>query len=332
MSDRARGHGGWSKRTTVPPVLDSVPTARRWVDDQLRPVPDDIRRTVGLLTSELVTNAVLHAATPVTVTLLRETGAIRVEVADESPQLPTLKSYGEDAVTGRGLHLVSALADSWGSRRRDEGKVVWFELGEPPDADEPPPEDPSLASDADLDADVAGAGAEHASGPHLLPVALLGVPIAGLLRAQARYEELFREFRLVVEQDPAGAADAIQGRLLALVDQLGTRFGGFTTGADAAWRRAVDEGRESVDLHYHLPADIGGLCAYYDLLLDEADEFCRAGALMTLAAPEETRGLRKWVLEEFTRQASGGAPTPWAQSSWAHRLDDHRSPAGGGTD
>lgn len=308
----------------MPPVLDSVPAARRWVDAQLRPVPDDVRRTVGLLTSELVTNAVLHAATPVTVTVRRASDAIRVEVADESPQLPTLKSYGEDAATGRGLHLVSALADSWGSRRRDDGKVVWFELGDLPGLADVTGRSQAAPPPASGEARAGGPGAAQdpagALDDRLLPMALLGVPVGPMHSAQARYEELFREFRLIVERDPAAAADAIQGRLLALVEQLGTRFEGFTTGADEDFRRSIEEGRPAVDLHYHLPAEVGPLCAHYDELLDEADEFCRAGALMTLADSPETRCLRKWVLEEFVRQSSGAAPTPWATSSWARRL------------
>ncbi|MDE3085401.1 MAG: ATP-binding protein [Acidobacteriota bacterium] len=319
----------------MPPVLDSVPAARRWVDNHLRPVADDIRRTVGLLTSELVTNAVLHAASPVTVTVHRETGAIRVEVADESSQLPTLKSYGEDAATGRGLHLVSALADSWGSRLKEEGKVVWFELGdrlpgrpateeatavtETGDADAVTDRVTDAKVDATADADAGGAGEPGTSLPPLLPMALLGAPVALLLATQALYEELFREFRLFVERDP-GAADSIHGRLLDLVEQLGTRFGGFTTGADEDWRRAVDAGQDTVDLHYRLPAEVGTFCVSYDALLDEADAFCRAGALMTLAASEETRCLRKWVLEEIALQSSGASPTPWARSTWAQRL------------
>ena len=321
MIERVRGRGEWSERTTVPPALDSVPAARRWVDDQLRPVADDVRRTVGLLTSELVTNAVLHAASPVTVTVHHESGAIRVEVADESSQLPTVKSYAEDAATGRGLHLVSALADSWGSRLRDEGKIVWFELGDQPAGGPATAEETAAAETDDTGPHAGEAGADEAatSGPPLLPMALLGVPVAPLLAAQALYEELFREFRLVVERDPA-AADAIHGKLLDLVEQLGTRFGGFTTGADEDWRRAVETGQDTVDLHYHLPAEVGTFCVRYDALLDEADEFCRTGALMTLAAPEETLCLRKWVLEEIALQSSGTPPTPWARSTWAQRL------------
>jgi anti-anti-sigma factor len=48
-------------------------------------------------------------------------------------------------------------------------------------------------------------------------------------------------------------------------------------------------------------------------LLDEADEYCRAGEhLVTLAAPPLERAYREWFIGEFIRQAAGGSPQPWA--------------------
>jgi anti-sigma regulatory factor (Ser/Thr protein kinase) len=298
-------------RTTVPPELSSVPAARRWLDERLSSAPDDVRLTAALLTSELVANAVLHGAGDVIVTLQRQPGAVRVEVADASPQLPEVKHYGEEAATGRGLRVLSALADTWGAGRRHHGKVVWFELGHAgaagPATEAGPLDGPSAPAPSD------GAG--------LVPMTLRGVPVPALVRAQAAYDELFREFRLVVEGDPAGTSHAILGRLMALVDKLGTRFQGFTAGAEEEWRRAVECGAEAVDLHFELPPDIGAICARYDELLDEADEFCRLGALMTLAATPEVRAVRKWLLQEFARQAAHEPPLPWPESSPARQLE-----------
>lgn len=291
-------------RTTVPPDVSSVPAARRWLDERLATAPDSLRHTAALLTSELVANAVLHAATDVTVTLRREPGALRVEVADASPQLPEVKRYGDAAATGRGLQVLSALADSWGAGRRAEGKVVWFELGH-------------TTTVVDVDAHPSPSSAADGA---LVPMALLGVPVAIMLQAQASYDELFREFRLVVEGDPAGAGEAIHGQLIALVDELGTRFQAFTAGAEDDWRNALESGAASVDLHFELPPDIGAVCARYDELLDEADAFCRAGALMTLATTPEVRAVRKWLLQEFVRQSAHEPPLPWADSPAARQL------------
>lgn len=290
------------ERTIVPPEISSVPRARRWLAERLAASPRELRETAALLTSELVTNAVLHAATEITVTIRREPTGLRVEVADDDPQLPAVKQYDEAAATGRGLSVVTALADTWGVTRRGTGKVVWFEIGDTTaQADEQVPDPPPPAEGL------------------VVPVSLLGVPVAAMTRTQAFYDELFREFRLVVETGVP--SDAVHSRLLALVDEVGTRFGGFTTGAEAAWRRAVEEGAHEVDLHFEVPEEIAALCERYDRLLDEADAFSRAGALMTLAASREAVAVRKWLLEEFVRQLAGARAVPWDESVWARSLE-----------
>ncbi len=84
--------------------------------------------TAALLTSELVTNAVLHAGTGVTVTVCARDGIVRVEVADGSARVPTTPPYGGEAQTGRGLALVQRVATTWGVERQPGGKTVWFEV------------------------------------------------------------------------------------------------------------------------------------------------------------------------------------------------------------
>ena len=85
-----------------------------------------------LLTSELVTNAVLHGLTPVTVLVSDDGVRVRVEVADGRPGPLSLPSEGPaaDRISGRGLGIVDHLADRWGCRPQQDpaGKVVWFEL------------------------------------------------------------------------------------------------------------------------------------------------------------------------------------------------------------
>lgn len=86
----------------------------------------DHAETVELLVSELVTNAVRHGSGPVTLRLLR-TGRLLCEVYDTERELPVLVSSGPDEEHGRGMQLVSRLADRWGTSRTAGGKVVWFE-------------------------------------------------------------------------------------------------------------------------------------------------------------------------------------------------------------
>lgn len=83
-----------------------------------------------LLVSELVTNAVVHARSVslVRVTPLAEADVLRVEVDDDSPDMPRLRDRTSRGEGGWGLVLVDGLANRWGAERRSPGKTVWFEL------------------------------------------------------------------------------------------------------------------------------------------------------------------------------------------------------------
>ena len=80
-----------------------------------------------LLTSELITNALVHAGAPTQLRLFRDR-ALTVEVADVDSHAPRMRRALEDDEGGRGMHLVNELAHRWGSRSTRHGKVVWFEL------------------------------------------------------------------------------------------------------------------------------------------------------------------------------------------------------------
>jgi anti-sigma regulatory factor (Ser/Thr protein kinase) len=88
-----------------------------------------------LLTSELVTNAVVHGLGPVQLVLIDDGIRLRVEISDgETASLPlTAGRPASVDVSGRGLPTVDRLADRWGSgpRRTPPGKTVWFELRRP---------------------------------------------------------------------------------------------------------------------------------------------------------------------------------------------------------
>ncbi|MFI6766292.1 ATP-binding protein [Streptomyces sp. NPDC050355] len=81
-----------------------------------------------LLTSELVTNALVHAEGGAVVTA-RIGDRLRVEVRDCASGRPEVRPATVDGTSGRGLLLVRSLADAWGIRTEGLGKCVWFELG-----------------------------------------------------------------------------------------------------------------------------------------------------------------------------------------------------------
>ncbi len=109
-----------------------VPRARGFVVDVVRTVGrGDMVDLVELLTSELATNAVLHGGgDTVSIIVVWDEPKLRVEVRDQSPLAPQARtSFSAEAATGRGMLLVSELADKWGTTEHPgDGKTVWFEL------------------------------------------------------------------------------------------------------------------------------------------------------------------------------------------------------------
>jgi anti-sigma regulatory factor (Ser/Thr protein kinase) len=107
----------------------SVPAAREFVRAHLGDWPGD-RHVVELLTTELVTNALLHARTEFSVSLVIDGSLVRVEVEDASTTIPPRPAGTPplDAVSGRRLFLVSTLAGRWGVVPHQTGKRIWFEV------------------------------------------------------------------------------------------------------------------------------------------------------------------------------------------------------------
>jgi anti-sigma regulatory factor (Ser/Thr protein kinase) len=118
-------------RTTLQPASSSPARARAFVTSALTTWDADaLIPTATLLTSELVTNAYLHAHTGIELRVVRTDAGIRFEVFDTSPQDPDPRAVAELACHGRGLRLVDQLATSWGVAPVSPlGKTVWFELG-----------------------------------------------------------------------------------------------------------------------------------------------------------------------------------------------------------
>jgi anti-sigma regulatory factor (Ser/Thr protein kinase) len=112
----------------------SVPAARHLVRLVLRSWDlEDTATSAELIVSELVTNAVAAseaAGHPVIrLRLTRRACFLLVQVWDASPGLPEPRLGPADALGGRGLVLVEALADSWGCDPADEGgKSVYAEI------------------------------------------------------------------------------------------------------------------------------------------------------------------------------------------------------------
>ncbi len=119
----------------LPSELTSASRARSVIRRPLRRWGlTDLLPTAELLVSELVTNAVRYAQGKIGLRLVLENGLV-CEVLDDSAALPRLRHPDDSDERGRGLQVVSQLAQRWGARRAASGKVVWCELAVPAPAD-----------------------------------------------------------------------------------------------------------------------------------------------------------------------------------------------------
>lgn len=111
-------------------VRDAREAARSWLASHH--VTDDLAERTVLVVSELVTNAVRHAASGWVLAIERRSdGTLQVRVTDTGPGEPRIPSAiaTREATSGRGLALVAELSDAWGwHRSSDGGKVVWADL------------------------------------------------------------------------------------------------------------------------------------------------------------------------------------------------------------
>ncbi|MFI6623879.1 SpoIIE family protein phosphatase [Streptomyces sp. NPDC050528] len=144
----APAHHGADRRTTVRATLSGSPLApgsarglvraalREWAELGLpgtEKLTDRLADDAMVVVSELVTNAVVHAGTDVElVCRLEDTDSIVVEVADHHPSRAPRDNNAEPAYEtpefGRGLRLVSTLAEAWGVTYRTGVKTVWARL------------------------------------------------------------------------------------------------------------------------------------------------------------------------------------------------------------
>jgi anti-sigma regulatory factor (Ser/Thr protein kinase) len=121
-------------RITIPGRPENVREARAFV---AKTISDKCRcaDVVLLLTSEIVTNAVLHSRSArmggtLTLLVVEAAGGVRIQVADDGSDLstPVVKRDPCTAGDGHGLMLVQALADEWGYVREESETTVWFWL------------------------------------------------------------------------------------------------------------------------------------------------------------------------------------------------------------
>lgn len=273
---------------TLQPLPQNVGHARRTVFDILISADRvDLAETAALVTSEIVTNAVLHAGSEIGLTVTVTQSGVLVEVQDDSARIPAQRTYEATATTGRGMALVGALATRFGVRRiPGDGKVVWFTLGGCE-----PPADLTASQEPD-------AGAT---------IQLTGVPVALYCAFQQMADGLLREYLLVQQQlarGDAGAADVVDWSLASRA------FGELAAGGAAAFAER-DLGGSSVDLTVAVqPGAASGFTALRRVL-DAAVAMSARGILLAPPSQPEIVALRNWCCDEVLQQLRGARPSAW---------------------
>ena len=254
--------------------------------------------TAVLLTSELVTNAVLHTGTEVEVRVGVGNG-VMIEVRDKDMRVPLPRGHADDDVSGRGLELVELLADNFGVVPiPGSGKSVWFVVG-----------DPSGPTATD------GWGLSEQAAPST-DVLLGHLPVVLYDVLREHNEALLREYTLQLLEHASEHTVAL--REVAAVERARLTV----ASAVAACRNdlASTDVPRHVDLRLGVSsADIGG----FERLLEvvpAAERQASLGRLLTLPPLPELVALRSWLFGQIVSQLRGGAPIAWEFS------DDATSP------
>lgn len=287
---------------------ESVKAARAWVRNVLaRLHRDDLIDAAELGVSELVTNAILHGAPPISVRVRGTRQHPRVEVRDSSKRPPevNIEMAGEEhllATFGRGLGLVALHSSAWGAELVPQGKMVWFE----------PTDKPRLEGDLngdvfDLDQTVQERIAATGLPDNPVRVRLLHLPVALYAQWRRRYEELGRELRLLAMAHGKAYPVAMDLAEVFLQAEQELRL---TRGADQL-ELLMNSDADRGDVELLVPENSPETAARLLDTLERADQFCREQRLLVLAATPLEQRLQRWYLGEFVRQAAGEEPRPW---------------------
>ncbi|HEX6247862.1 MAG TPA: ATP-binding protein, partial [Nocardioidaceae bacterium] len=258
----------------------------------------DLVETAQLLVSEIVTNALVHAGTPIDVGFSFVDGGLRIEVTDGSPHAPAPRDYGPSAGTGRGLMLLEEMVDEWGVTPDDPGKTVWFQIATT-----------SVSGPAP-----AGTSAPRGEGP-TVDVALLDVPLLLHEAWRQHAESLLREY-LLATLDEEGPADPITEHAEAsdAIALLGEHIppSGVGEDPDHVMSSAIEPLVTSPLVQVPVPVGSVPHFATLERTIVGALDLAEEGRLLTAPTQPEVQALRAWLCGQVLDQSRGGSPQPWS--------------------
>lgn len=299
---------------SLPPLPQSVRDARTFVRSTLTGTPGDhLVDDAQLAVSEIVTNAVVHAGTPIEVAVSVGGSGVRVAVSDGSRRMPRRREYADTAGTGRGLRLLTELATDWGAEARGDGKTVWFVLGGEAAS---PGQGSGPHRDEHRDpASTTGPPASEAGQPDgARVVQLLNVPVLLYAAWRQHAETLLREYFLYqldrgADEEAVGVHSAASDAL-ALLDESVPAAPATDTPAQALAAATAPEA-VAARLLMSVPASVRPHFGTLNEALDEAIRLAEEQRLLAPPVQPELRAVRRWLCDQVETQSGGEAPRPW---------------------
>ena len=301
-----------SELVELAPDRGAVQRARSFVADLLERagLSGSLVDDVELCTSELVSNAVVHARTPIELRVTASESDVRVEVRDSStfaavppaeagvPPLydPLLARLPERS--GLGLLMVSRLARQWGVDPTPDGKTVWarFLVDRQPTGPVP--------------GEVRVPAMQPAS---ILPpddwpeIEIRDIPVRLLAALESHVRDLVHEAHVVLgsarQLDRVSADDPVE-LVVATMDRYWSTM--RTSWAQARLVGRTAPGRSNFTTK--LPASTAEDGPRFLDALDAADRLSREDQLLTLPAGPELVEFRRWFVGAMVRQVRGGEP------------------------
>jgi PAS domain S-box-containing protein len=267
---------------------------------------DDLLEPAQLLVSEVVTNALVHSATPIEVSMAADEQGVLVEIGDGSPNIPRVRDYAPTASTGRGLALLDRTADAWGVVPGIRGKTVWFQLSSADD--EPAPENGHGRHGPD--ADVIPLRPLHGA----IEVELLNVPLLLHAAWQQHAEAVLREHLMAhMEAEPDDDPLSVHARATDALAVLAEHIPAPDVGVDPdeLMSSAVDPGVSSPQVRMQVPRGSVPNFRVLDSTMESAQDMGRRGELLVPGVQPELRMMRSWLCAQVLEQAAGAEPQGW---------------------
>ena len=140
---------------------------------------------------------------------------------------------------------------------------------------------------------------------------LLNVPTEVLVRNLNHLDDLVHELHILQAGVDTGQAEP-GPRLGALISQILEAYSPARDTVREQAEAACEKGLPVIDIEFDLPVEAADAAPRMVDLLDQADGMCRELALLTMAAPPEVVGLRRWISDQVVAQvARGEAPAPF---------------------